>query len=211
MTLELELSRGLDALGITSAHDLQSKLLKYVALIQKWNGVYNLTAIREPDRMLTHHILDSLSVAPYLKGRRIADVGSGAGLPGVPLALARPDTCVTLVESSHKKSTFLKQTIIELELQNVEIQNVRAEAWRPSALFDVVISRAFSDLGEFLAVSAHLCKREGVLVAMKGVYPHDELNHIPPQYQVQEIKALTVPGLHADRHLVILGARDPAS
>jgi 16S rRNA (guanine527-N7)-methyltransferase len=152
--------------------------------------------------MLTHHVLDSLAVVPHLAGRRIVDVGSGAGLPGIPIAAALPGSQVILLESSHKKSTFLSQAAIELGLKNVNVENTRAEAWRPRSLFDIVISRAFSDLGEFIAVAAHLCTPEGVLVAMKGVYPYDELNSIPEGYRVQAVTPLAVPGLVAERHLV---------
>jgi 16S rRNA (guanine527-N7)-methyltransferase len=154
--------------------------------------------------MLTHHVLDSLSVVPHLTGERIVDVGSGAGLPGIPIALALPRSRLTLVESSHKKSAFLKQAVIELQLENVEVQIARAEAWQPSQRFDIVISRAFSDLGEFVALAGHLCAAAGVLAAMKGVYPYDELNQIPAGYRVAEVKPLRVPGLEAERHLVLI-------
>ncbi|MGZ5090570.1 MAG: 16S rRNA (guanine(527)-N(7))-methyltransferase RsmG [Burkholderiales bacterium] len=206
MTLDATLASGLDVLHLPALHRVEQKLLNYVALLRKWNSVYNLTAIREPAKMLTHHVLDSLSVVPHLTGERIVDVGSGAGLPGIPIALALPQSRLTLVESSHKKSTFLKQAVIELQLENVEVQNARAEAWQPSQRFDIVISRAFSDLGEFVALAGHLCAADGVLAAMKGVYPHDELNQIPPGYQVAEVKPLRVPGLEAERHLVLIHA-----
>jgi len=156
--------------------------------------------------MLTHHVLDSLAVVPHLGGGRILDVGSGAGLPGIPIAAALPKSQVILLESSHKKSTFLNQAAIELGLKNVNVENTRAEAWRPNDLFDIVISRAFSDLGEFIAVAAHLCAPEGVLVAMKGVYPYDELNQIPDGYRVHGVTPLVVPGLAAERHLVRIEA-----
>jgi len=206
MTLAAELARGLDALHLTLADAIQNKLLDYIALVQKWNRVYNLTAVRDPARMLTHHVLDSLAVVPHLGGGRILDVGSGAGLPGIPIAAALPKSQVILLESSHKKSTFLNQAAIELGLKNVNVENTRAEAWRPNDLFDIVISRAFSDLGEFIAVAAHLCAPEGVLVAMKGVYPYDELNQIPDGYRVHGVTPLVVPGLAAERHLVRIEA-----
>jgi 16S rRNA (guanine527-N7)-methyltransferase len=206
MTLEAELARGLDALHLPLVHAIQHKLLDYVALVQKWNRVYNLTAVRDPERMLTHHVLDSLAVVPHLAGSRIVDVGSGAGLPGIPIAAAMPQSRVTLLESNHKKSTFLNQAAIELGLTNIDVENSRAEAWRPKNLFDVVISRAFSELGEFIAVAAHLRAADGVLVAMKGVYPYDELNQIPDGYRVQGVTPLSVPGLAAERHLVRIEA-----
>ncbi|HEV7392504.1 MAG TPA: 16S rRNA (guanine(527)-N(7))-methyltransferase RsmG [Burkholderiales bacterium] len=204
MTVDAALASGLEALHLSAVDEVEDKLLVYIALVQKWNRVYNLTAIREPEKMLTHHVLDSLSVVPHLTGMRIVDVGSGAGLPGIPIALALPRSYVTLVESSHKKSTFLKQAVIELELKNVEVANARAEAWHPSPRFDIVISRAFSDLGEFVALAGHLCAEDGVLAAMKGVYPYDELNRVPAGYHVDEVKPLNVPGLEAERHLVMI-------
>jgi 16S rRNA (guanine527-N7)-methyltransferase len=204
MTVDAALASGLEALHLSAVDEVEDKLLAYIALVQKWNHVYNLTAIREPERMLTHHVLDSLSVVPHLTGKRIVDVGSGAGFPGIPIALALPRSNVTLVESSHKKSTFLKQAVIELEVKNVEVANARAEAWHPSQPFDIVISRAFSDLGEFVTLAGHLCAPDGVLAAMKGVYPYDELNHVPTGYHVDEVKPLIVPGLEAERHLVMI-------
>jgi 16S rRNA (guanine527-N7)-methyltransferase len=204
VTPDAALASGLAELHLPALQQVAHKLLNYVALLRKWNSVYNLTAIREPAKMLTHHVLDSLSVVPHLTGGWIVDVGSGAGLPGIPIALALPQSRVTLVESSHKKSAFLKQVVIELELENVEVQNARAEAWQPSPRFDIVISRAFSDLGEFLALAGHLCADDGVLVAMKGVYPYDELYQIPAGYRVVEVKPLMVPGLEGERHLVLI-------
>jgi 16S rRNA (guanine527-N7)-methyltransferase len=206
MTLEAELARGLDALQLPLVDAIQHKLLDYVALVQKWNRVYNLTAVRDPERMLTHHVLDSLAVVPHLAGSRIVDVGSGAGLPGIPIAVALPQSRVTLLESNHKKSTFLNQAAIELGLKNIHVENSRAEAWRPQSFFDVVISRAFSELGEFIAAAAHLRAPDGVLMAMKGVYPYDELNQIPDGYRVQGVTPLSVPGLAAERHLVRIEA-----
>jgi len=204
MSAAAALERGLEALGLPLAGDAQGKLLEYLALIEKWNRVYNLTAVREPAQMLAHHLLDSLSVAPHLKGAALADVGSGAGLPGIPLALARPDIAVTLIESNHKKSAFLKQAAIELALPNVEIVNARVEACDKASRFDVVISRAFSDLPEFVALAGRLCAEGGVLAAMKGVYPYEELAQLPEAYRVREVVPLTVPGLGAERHLVLI-------
>ena len=207
MTLGAELARGLDALHLPLADAIQEKLLDYIALVAKWNRVYNLTAVRDPERMLTHHVLDSLAVVPHLAGRRIVDVGSGAGLPGIPIAAALPQSQVTLLESNHKKSTFLNQAAIELGLTNVHVENSRAEAWRPNSSFDIVICRAFSDIGEFIVAAAHLCAPDGQLVAMKGVYPYDELNQIPAGYRLQGVTPLSVPGLTAERHLVRIEAK----
>ncbi|HUP94314.1 MAG TPA: 16S rRNA (guanine(527)-N(7))-methyltransferase RsmG [Burkholderiales bacterium] len=202
--LEEALASGLDALHLPLDSEAQQKLLDYLALIEKWNRVYNLTAVREPRHMLTQHVLDSLAVAPHVAGRSLVDVGSGAGLPGIPLALALPRTHVTLVESSHKKSTFLNQALIELDLKNVEVVNARVESWDTPARFEVVISRALSDLAEFVRLAGHVCAKEGVLAAMKGVYPFDELAQLPDGYRLNKVIPLAVPGVAAERHLVLV-------
>ena len=199
-----ELERGLQALNLPLPQDTQARLHRYLALIDKWNRVYNLTAVRERGQMLARHLLDSLAVAPHLTGGSVVDVGSGAGLPGIPLAIARPQAAFTLVESSHKKSAFLMQAAIELELGNVEVVNARVEVWDPPRRFDVVISRAFSDLAEFVALAGRLASDGGVLAAMKGVYPYEELAQIPAPYRTAAVIPLTVPGLAAERHLVLL-------
>ena len=204
MSLAVQLAHGLDALAFPAVTEVQKKLLDYVALIEKWNRVYNLTAVREPEKMLFHHILDSLAVAPHVNGGFILDVGSGAGLPGIPLALVRPLSNVTLLESSHKKSAFLKQAVIELELANVEVVTSRVETWDAPRSFDVVITRAFSDLAEFVSLAGRHCARNGVLAAMKGVYPYEELLQLPPEYRVEGVIPVAVPGLRAERHLVCI-------
>ena len=137
-----QLKRGLIALGLTLDRDTQQRLLDYIALIEKWNRVYNLTAIREPEKMVSHHLLDSLAVAPHLHAKRLLDVGSGAGLPGIPLALAYPGTHVTLLDSNHKKAAFLKQAVMELKLKNAEVCSERVESWQAQSKFDVIISAA---------------------------------------------------------------------
>lgn len=204
MTPHAELARGLDALHLPVTGEVEKKLLDYVALIQKWNRVYNLTAVREPGKMLTHHVLDSLAVARHIAGEHIVDVGSGAGLPGIPLALALPRARVTLIETSHKKSTFLKQSVIELGLDNVEVVNARVETWDAPRRFDVVISRAFSDLAEFASLAGHHCAADGVLAAMKGVYPYEEINRLAAGFRVDKVIGLSVPGVEAERHLVLM-------
>ena len=204
MSLETELSRGISALGLDITSQNQLRLLQYLALIVKWNQVHNLTAVREPEKMLTQHLLDSLAVVPHISGPRVADVGSGAGLPGIPLALARLDWSVVLIESNHKKAAFLQQARIELKLENIEIVTERVEHYRPANFFDVVISRAFSDLSEFVTLAGHLCANKGRLAAMKGIYPHEELAQLPPQFMVEKIVPVAVPGLAAERHLVLV-------
>lgn len=200
----VRLESGLSGLGLDFSEDLRARLQAYVDLIIKWNRVYNLTAIRDADKVLTHHLLDSLAVLPHLQGGRVADVGSGAGLPGIPLALVRPDWKVTLIESSHKKSTFLHQALIELGISNASVASDRVEALSSAAAFDVVISRAFSDLPEFIKLAGHLVAQGGVLAAMKGLYPHEELALVPTNWRVDRVVPLQVPGLGAARHLVLV-------
>jgi 16S rRNA (guanine527-N7)-methyltransferase len=204
MTPAADLAAGLRTLGIALDSAAQEKLLAYLALLAKWNRVYNLTAIREPERMLSHHVFDSLAVLPHLEGPSIADVGSGAGFPGIPLALARPQWRVALIESSHKKTAFLRQAAIDLALPNIEIREERAEAVMPRGVYDTVIARAFSDLAEFVAAAAPLCKPGGALIAMKGVHPYEEIAALPEGSRVERVIALDVPGVEAERHLVIM-------
>jgi len=204
MTLAQQLAQGVLQLGFTLPAGAQQRLLEYLALLQKWNRVYNLTAVREAPRMVSQHLLDSLAVAPHVGAATLLDVGSGAGLPGIPLALALPDSRVTLLESSHKKAAFLKQAAMELKLRNVEVVCERVEAWQPPADFEVVISRAFSDLAEFVSLAGRHAAAGGRLVAMKGVHPYEEIEQLPQGWQLQQVIPLTVPGLRAQRHLVTL-------
>jgi 16S rRNA (guanine527-N7)-methyltransferase len=204
MILEDELASGLDALCLPVDGDVARKLLDYIALIAKWNRVYNLTAVREPEKMLGLHVLDSLAVAKHLSGHAVLDVGSGAGLPGIPLAIARPELEVTLLDSNQKKTSFQQQAAIELGLSNVHPVNSRAESWESGRLFDTVISRAFAELSEFVTVAARHCAPGGVLAAMKGVYPNEEIARMPLGYTVSEVLPLGVPGVAAERHLVLV-------
>lgn len=205
MNLNEQLAAGLEQMGLVPNSEQQVRLLDYIALIQKWNKVYNLTAVREPENMLYQHLLDSLAVLPHVGTGRLLDVGSGAGLPGIPLAIVKPELQVTLLDSNHKKTTFSRQACIELGLGNVTVACVRVDTYIPEQPFDAVISRAFSDLSEFVQLSARLCRPGGKLLAMKGVYPHDELERLPDEYKQFEVLALNVPGLEAQRHLVIIG------
>ena len=206
-----QLKRGLIALGLTLDRDTQQRLLDYIALIEKWNRVYNLTAIREPEKMVSHHLLDSLAVAPHLHARRLLDVGSGAGLPGIPLALAKPDTQVTLLDSNHKKAAFLKQAVMELKLKNAEVCSERVESWQAQSKFDVIISRAFSDMGEFVRITRHLLAPDGIFAAMKGLHPYEEIDKLPPDCKVRQVLPLAIPGLDGARHLVLIGLEDKAA
>jgi 16S rRNA (guanine527-N7)-methyltransferase len=205
VNLALRLADGLAKLAIAVPEDGQARLIKYLGLIEKWNKVHNLTAIRNPEQMLEHHLLDSLAVLPHLGlAKRLADIGSGAGLPGIPLAIAKPDLAVTLVDSSHKRQSFQQQCKSELGLGNVTAIHSRVEDFQPAQGFDVVISRAFSDLGEFVTAARHLCVPGGRLFAMKGLHPHDEIAKLPIGAHVREITQLQIPGLDAARHLLMI-------
>lgn len=207
MTLEEQLAGGLSAMGLALPPEARARLLAYVQLIAKWNRVHNLTAVREPEQMIALHLLDSLSVLPHLDAAKtLLDVGTGAGLPGIPLAIARPDLRVTLLDSSHKKTTFLTQAKSELGLDNVEIACERVEQWKPAHAFDAVVSRAFSDLADFVAQSKHLVTPGGLMLAMKGVHPFDEIAKVPASHRVERVVELTVPQLDAKRHLVLMRA-----
>lgn len=204
-----QLQRGLADLELILPPEAEGKLQAYLALLGKWNRVYNLTAVREESLMISHHLLDSLAVLPHLEAcpitlSSLADVGSGGGLPGIPLAIARPQLEVALVESSQKKASFLKQAMIELKLENVSIHCVRSEAFKPLRLFDLVISRAFSSLAEFVRLCAHLLVPSGYLVAMKGVYPSEEIEQLPVDWTTARSIPLSVPGLEAQRTLIII-------
>jgi 16S rRNA (guanine527-N7)-methyltransferase len=202
---EARLDEGLAALGVALPDGARARLLDYAALLLKWNRVYNLTAIREPEQAVTHHLLDALSVLSHLDGiARLADVGSGGGLPGIPLAIARPALAVTSIEAVGKKAGFQQQARIELGLANFEVINARVENVHADTPFDAVISRAFSELADFVALTRHLLRPGGRLLAMKGVYPRDELARLPAGVRVVAAPALTVPGLAAHRHLIIL-------
>ncbi|HEX2826370.1 MAG TPA: 16S rRNA (guanine(527)-N(7))-methyltransferase RsmG [Burkholderiales bacterium] len=204
MSGERRLASGLEKLGLPASGDVPDKLLRYVALIAKWNRVYNLTAVRDQGDMACVHILDSLAVLPHLKGRTLLDVGSGAGLPGIPLAIARPDLEVTLLDSNQKKTSFQQQAAIELSLANVCAVNVRVESWDPAQRFDVVISRAFAEIADFVSAAGRLCADGGVLVAMKGISPDEELSRMPAAYRARAVVPLAVPGVDAERHLVLI-------
>jgi 16S rRNA (guanine527-N7)-methyltransferase len=200
------LERAAAALQLEIADEQVATLERYLDLLEKWNRVYNLTAIRERGRMVTHHVLDSLSVLPHLRGPNVLDVGSGAGLPGIPIAVARPGLRVTLLEANQKKSAFLTQAVGELRLANVTVVTERVESWRTEARFDTIVSRAFAELGEFVGAAGRLLAPHGVIVAMKGVHPFEEIERLPQGFRVLEVVRLAVPGLDAERHLVRVGA-----
>jgi 16S rRNA (guanine527-N7)-methyltransferase len=227
MTIEQQLAAGIAALGLTLPDGAEAKLLAYLALLDKWNRVYNLTAVRDAERMVSHHLLDSLAAVPVfdeilaarphpnpppageganagLRPPMAIDVGSGGGLPGIPLAIARPELQVTLIDSIAKKTAFLLQAKAELGLANLQVVTGRVEDFRPESGFDVVTSRAFSDLKEFVALTRHLLKPTGRWLAMKGLYPNEEIAQLPAGVKVSADHALVVPGLEASRHLIVL-------
>ena len=204
MSLAQPLAQGLSELGLKLAPAANERFLAYLDLIQKWNRVYNLTAVREPAKMLPQHLLDSLAIVPRLSGSSLLDVGSGAGLPGIPVAIAQPRLPVTLLESNHKKAAFLRQAAIELRLDNVTVACERVEAWETAQRFDLVVSRALADLAEFIRLAGRLVAPGGALAAMKGVYPYDEIAQLPPAWSLKEATALNVPGLRAERYWVRL-------
>ena len=208
MSLAAQLQAGLAALRLDLPSAAQSRLLDYVALLKKWNATYNLTAIRNESDMVTQHLLDSLSLLPEveksaLAGRRWADVGSGAGLPGIPLAIVRPDLDMTLIETVEKKSAFQRQAKIELGLANISVVSGRVEDL-PGGRFDVVVSRAFADLADFARLAGHLVAPGGRLYAMKGLMPEAEIRGLPADWTVLSRTRLSVPGLDAKRHLIVL-------
>jgi 16S rRNA (guanine527-N7)-methyltransferase len=201
-----EIESGIAALGLELREGDRDRLEHFLALLEKWNRVYNLTAIRDADRTLTHHLLDSLAILPHIEGPRVLDVGSGAGFPGIPLAILRPDLRVTLLDSHQKKAAFLRQAVVELNLANADVRAERVESWRADRGFDTVVSRAFAELGEFVAKARHLLAPGGVIAAMKGAYPTDELRDLPAGVRTREVVRLQVPGLRAERHLVLIEA-----
>lgn len=204
MSTEQQLKAGIAALGLGLPEGAEAKLLAYLALLDKWNRVYNLTAVRDPARMVSHHLLDSLAVVPYFEGASVLDVGSGGGLPGIPLAIARPELQVTLIDSIAKKTAFLLQAKAELGLANLQVVTGRVEDFRPASGFDVVTSRAFSDLKELVVLTRHLLAPGGRWLAMKGLYPNEEIAVLPADVKVSADHALVVPGLEASRHLIVL-------
>ncbi|MHB1353371.1 MAG: 16S rRNA (guanine(527)-N(7))-methyltransferase RsmG [Thiobacillus sp.] len=204
MTTGQQLAAGVAALGLALPEGAEQKLIAYLALLDKWNRVYNLTAVRDAERMVSHHLLDSLATVPYFRGETVLDVGSGGGLPGIPLAIARPELRVTLIDSVAKKTAFLLQAKAELDVANLSVVTGRVEDYRPAGSFDALTSRAFSDLREFVTLTRHLLEPGGRWLAMKGLYPHEELALLPQDVKVSADYELRVPGLEAHRHLIVL-------
>ncbi len=204
-----QLADGIAALGLVLPQETVDRLLAFGELLLKWNKVYNLTAIRSPQELITHHLLDSLAVLPHLAAvNRLADIGSGGGLPGVVLAIVRPGLVVSSIETVGKKASFQQQAKIELGLGNFTVLNKRVEQVQPDALPggapEGVISRAFSSLADFVTLSGHLVAEGGALYAMKGVNPIDEIAALPAGWAVTATHPLVVPGLDAERHLLVI-------
>ena len=196
------LQAGLDELAMTVSAEQIDLLQNYTDLLMRWNKVYNLTAIKDADQMLPLHLFDSLAVAPYLQGKNCLDVGSGAGLPGIPLAIVQPERQFTLLDTVGKKTRFMQQAVIQLKLPNVSVTQARVESWSPKFAFDAIISRAFASINDFVSLTAHHLKPQGTLYAMKGRYPAQEMTQLPAAYQVVAETKLQVPELDAERYLI---------
>ena len=200
--LRLHLCAGLAALHLDLADVAITRLLAYVDLLARWNGTYNLSAVRDPAQMVTRHLLDSLAIVPYVTGATLADLGSGAGLPGLPLAIVAPQRQVTVVDSNGKKTRFLRAAVRELALPNVRVVEARVE--KVAGVFDCITARAFASLADMLGWGGQLLAPQGVWLALKGRFPQDELAAIPAEFHVDKVIALKVPDLDAERHLVVI-------
>lgn len=201
--------RGLGEMRLSLTVSMVDAMLQYLEILQQWNKTYNLTSVRQPKEMITRHLLDSLAILPDIDGP-LADVGSGAGLPGLPLAIAKPQLEVTLIDSNRKRTRFLRQIVRTLALRNVDVVEERIETWHPKCEFSSVVSRAFGRLNIFVQVSAHLVAHDGRWLAMKGKLVPEELAELPEGYRIMNVKPLKVPGLMGARHLLFI-ARNPDS
>ena len=200
--LRQRLDDGLHALGLDLA--LATPLLDDLGLLLRWNRTYNLTAIRDPDEMVVRHLLDSLAMHPHVQPGALADLGTGPGLPGIPLAIAKPELQVTLVESNGKKARFLREAVRQLKLGNARVAESRAEALDEPGAFDNLTARAMDTLAGIIEVGGHLLKPGGTLLAMKGVRPDEEIAALPAGWSVATVEPLTVPGLVGERHMVVV-------
>ena len=201
------LSAGARELQLALSEVQLAQLIDYLALLAKWNAVYNLTAVRDPQQMITQHLLDSLAAVPAFAGaKQVLDVGAGGGLPGIVLAIARPDMQVSMIDTVHKKTAFLTQVKAELGLSNVTVYTSRVEQLQVAHKFDVITSRAFAELADFVTWSGHLLQEGGRFIALKGVLPKDEIARLPAGWKASTVQPLTVPGLNAERHLVFIEA-----
>ncbi|QEY24961.1 16S rRNA (guanine(527)-N(7))-methyltransferase RsmG [Neisseria animalis] len=204
-----KLQAGIAEMGLDITTEQQSKLLDYVELLKKWNKTYNLTALRDERLIISHHLLDSLTLLPYIgEARTMLDVGSGGGQPGIPAAICRPDVHITLLDANTKKTSFLQQAVIELGLKNVRVISGRVEALQ-NYQAELITSRAFAELADFVGWTAHLLAEGGRWAAMKGVYPEEEILRLPDFVEVEKTEALSVPQLDAERHMVLLRKKQP--
>ena len=208
-TLHARLIAGANELGLVLDTAQSERLIDYIELLARWNATYNLTAVRDPSDMVTRHLLDSLAIAPHVHGQSLVDLGTGAGLPGIPLAVLEPQRAITLVDSNGKKIRFLREAVRVLGLSNVRVEQARAEDVRGS--FDCVVARAFASIADFLRFGGHLIAPDGRCLAMKGLLSKDEMLGLPAGFAVREIVPLAVPGLGAARHLVIISRSDGAA
>lgn len=198
------LANGIKQLNIVVSTKQQQLLLSYLELLAKWNKAYNLTAIRDVNQMVSRHLLDSLSIVPYVKGEYWLDVGSGGGMPGIPLAILFPDMQFVLLDSNGKKTRFLTQVVLELKLANVKVVNERVESFHVKQPFSGIVSRAFSSIEDFVTLTKHLANESTRWFAMKGVYPEGELQALPENFKVEANYSLTVPNCEGQRHLLII-------
>jgi len=211
MDLAKRLQQGLVDMGLSLSEDVQARMLEYVNLLDKWNQAFNLSAVRDPHEMISRHLLDSLSLLPRIRelsagksGFTILDVGTGPGLPGIPLSLSLPDVNFVLLDSNGKKTRFVFQALIALALKNVKVENTRIESYQSSGQVDIVVSRAFSSLADFVLGCEHLCVLDTRLLAMKGLYPTDEIRDLPAHWQHVNAWAIDIPECEAQRHIVEL-------
>lgn len=206
MDLQKLLIQSVETLHLELSAKAAQKLIDYLHLLTKWNQTYNLTAIREPQKMVSHHLLDCLAIVPHLPAQttHLIDIGTGAGLPGLIIAIMLPHCQVDLCESNHKKVAFLRQAIIELDLKNVAVYHERVEKIEVTTPYDIIISRAFSDMAEFVRLAQALATEKTQFYAMKGLYPYEEIAQLPPFVQLHEVLKISVPTLDAERHLVKL-------
>lgn len=196
------LADGIKQLNLKVDDEKQALLLRYLEQLAKWNKTYNLSGIKDPARMLTLHLLDSLSILPFIKEKSVLDVGTGAGLPGVPLAICKPEKELCLLDSNGKKTRFLFQVITELNLANIIVINKRVENYLSQKSFDIVVSRAYSSIAQFISQTRHLLGEKSKLLAMKGHYPHAELEEMPAGFKLLEVHELHIPGEAGARHLL---------
>jgi 16S rRNA (guanine527-N7)-methyltransferase len=204
--LQDKLAEGLAALPLELESHAQNRLVDFLQLLVKWNRAYNLTAVRQPEQMVARHLLDSLVIGPYLQGPRVLDVGTGAGLPGIPLALAYPDLHFTLLDSNGKKIRFVTQAVAELGLTNVDVVQSRIEAFQPTGRFDTITARAYASIDDLVSQTTRLLADGGQYLVMKGVYPVAEVEAMPTGYHLEATHPLKVPKLDAERHLLIVRA-----